>query len=62
MTIDTETDSYQQAIGAVQAAYGLRPDVPADWLDAPTVEPSRDRKTWLRTTSGTAGRASFCSR
>ncbi|GAA4339972.1 hypothetical protein GCM10023086_75280 [Streptomyces venetus] len=39
LTIDTETDSYEQAIAAVQAAYGLRPDVPADWLDAPAAEP-----------------------
>ncbi|MGA5364011.1 hypothetical protein [Streptomyces purpurascens] len=39
LTIDTETDSYEQAIAAVQAAYGLRPDVPADWLDAPATEP-----------------------
>jgi hypothetical protein len=39
LTIDTETDSYEQAIAAVQAAYGLRPDVPGDWLDAPATEP-----------------------
>jgi hypothetical protein len=39
LTIDTETDSYEQAIAVVQAAYGLRPDVPADWLDAPATEP-----------------------
>lgn len=39
LTIDTETDSYEQAIAAVQAAYGLRPDVPAGWLDAPATEP-----------------------
>ncbi|GGU05989.1 hypothetical protein [Streptomyces coeruleorubidus] len=39
LTIDTETDSYEQAIAAVQAAYGLRPDVPADWPDAPATEP-----------------------
>jgi hypothetical protein len=35
LTIDTGTDSYEQAIAAVQAAYGLRPDVPAGWPDAP---------------------------
>lgn len=39
LTIDTETDSYEQAIAAVQAAYGLRPDVPAYWKDAPATEP-----------------------
>lgn len=39
LIIDTETDSYEQAIAAVQAAYGLRPDVPADWRDAPAAEP-----------------------
>lgn len=25
LTIDTDTDTYEQAIAAVQAAYGLRP-------------------------------------
>ncbi|MEU5200372.1 hypothetical protein AB0G86_41090 [Streptomyces scabiei] len=39
LTIDTETDTYEQAIAAVQAAYGLRPDVPAAWPDAPVAEP-----------------------
>ncbi|MFF6787300.1 hypothetical protein [Streptomyces sp. NPDC012510] len=39
LTVDTEIDSCEQAIAAVQAAYGLRPDVPADWLDAPASEP-----------------------
>lgn len=39
LTIDTETDTYEQAIAAVQAAYGLRPAAPADWPDAPAVEP-----------------------
>jgi hypothetical protein len=39
LTIDTETDSYEQAIAAVQAAYGLRPNVPAGWPDAPVSEP-----------------------
>lgn len=34
LIIDTGTDSYEQAIAAVQAAYGLRPDVPAGWRDA----------------------------
>ncbi|MFG2030516.1 hypothetical protein [Streptomyces sp. NPDC048825] len=39
LTIDTETDSYEQAIAAVQAAYGLRPVTPASWPEAPDVEP-----------------------
>lgn len=39
LTIDTETDTYEQAIAAVQAAYGLRPDVPAAWPDAPASDP-----------------------
>lgn len=39
LTIDTETDTYEQAIAAVQAAYGLRPCVPAVWPDAPVAEP-----------------------
>nr|WP_240982442.1 hypothetical protein [Streptomyces sp. S3(2020)] len=39
MTIDTGTDTYEQAIAAVQAAYGLRPDVPDAWPDAPAAEP-----------------------
>lgn len=39
LTIDTETDTYEQAIAAVQAAYGLRPAVPAAWPDAPPVAP-----------------------
>ncbi|WP_406429991.1 hypothetical protein OHB00_50015 [Streptomyces sp. NBC_00631] len=39
LTIDTETDTYEQAIAAVQAAFGLRPGVPAAWPDAPDAEP-----------------------
>ncbi|MFI1702240.1 hypothetical protein ACH419_40760 [Streptomyces bobili] len=39
LSIDTETDTYEQAIAAVQAAYGLRPDVPDDWPMASAVEP-----------------------
>jgi hypothetical protein len=39
LTIDTETDTYDEAIAAVQAAFGLRPVVPAGWPDAPIVEP-----------------------
>ncbi|MER6161741.1 hypothetical protein ABT147_40585 [Streptomyces sp. NPDC001868] len=39
LTIDTGTDTYEQAIAAVQAAYGLRPDVPVAWPDAPAAEP-----------------------
>ena len=31
LTIDTETDTYEQTIAAVQAAYGLRPVAPGDW-------------------------------
>jgi hypothetical protein len=38
LTIDTETDTYEQAVAAVQIAYGLRPAVPADWPDAPPAE------------------------
>ncbi|SEB31141.1 MULTISPECIES: hypothetical protein [Streptomyces] len=39
LTIDTGTDTYEQAIAAVQAAYGLRPVAPADWPEAPAVDP-----------------------
>ncbi|MEV6183298.1 hypothetical protein [Streptomyces sp. NPDC052015] len=42
LTIDTEADSYEQAIAAVQAAYGLRPGVPAGWPDAPALDPRPD--------------------
>ncbi|WP_234545192.1 hypothetical protein [Streptomyces shenzhenensis] len=35
LTIDTEADTYEQTIAAVQAAFGLRPAVPAAWPDAP---------------------------
>ncbi|MGW3174499.1 hypothetical protein [Streptomyces sp. NPDC001153] len=42
LTIDTETDTYEQAIAAIQAAYGLRPVPPADWPEAPAVEPRPD--------------------
>ena len=33
------SDTYEQAIAAVQAAYGLRPDVPVAWPDAPVADP-----------------------
>ncbi|MGW3683360.1 hypothetical protein [Streptomyces prasinus] len=39
LTIDTETDTYEQAMAAVQAAYGLRPAVPGTWPAAPAAEP-----------------------
>ncbi|MFJ5035510.1 hypothetical protein ACIQB5_47630 [Streptomyces sp. NPDC088560] len=39
LTMDTETDTYEQAIAAVQAAYGLRPAVPDAWRDAPDAKP-----------------------
>ncbi|WP_254389905.1 hypothetical protein [Streptomyces sp. AC550_RSS872] len=39
LTIDTETDTYEQAIAAVQAAYGLRSAVPEIWPDAPDPRP-----------------------
>ncbi|MEU5273319.1 hypothetical protein AB0G77_33335 [Streptomyces hygroscopicus] len=42
LTIDTETDTYEQAIAAVQAAYGLRPLAPDDWPEAPAVDPRPD--------------------
>ncbi|MCL7429799.1 hypothetical protein [Streptomyces sp. YS415] len=36
LTIDTQTDTYEQAIAAVQAAYGLNPAAEASgWPDAP---------------------------
>ncbi|MFC8095341.1 hypothetical protein [Streptomyces sp. NPDC057301] len=36
LTIDTQTDTYEQAIAAVQAAYGLNPAaVAGDWPAAP---------------------------
>ncbi|WP_259334232.1 hypothetical protein [Streptomyces umbrinus] len=42
LTIDTGTDTYEQAIAAVQAAYGLRPVVPAGWPEAAAVDPRPD--------------------
>lgn len=39
LTIDTETDTYEQAIAAVQAAYGMQPVTPADWPEAPDSRP-----------------------
>ncbi|MCX5426019.1 hypothetical protein [Streptomyces sp. NBC_00078] len=44
LTIDTEADTYDEAIAEVQAAYGLRPVVPAGWPDAPSGEPTRARQ------------------
>ncbi|MFE1834025.1 hypothetical protein [Streptomyces sviceus] len=46
MTIDTQTDSYEQAIAAVQAAYGLNPAaVASSWPEAPAPVPGRARRT-----------------
>lgn len=42
LTIDAETDTYEQAMAAVQAAYGLRPIVPDSWPPAPTPDPRPD--------------------
>lgn len=39
LTIDTETDTYEQALAAVQAAYGLQPATPPDWPEAPDPRP-----------------------
>ncbi|WP_445521377.1 hypothetical protein [Streptomyces sp. NEAU-174] len=39
LTINTETDTYEQAIAAVQAAYGLRPVTPDDWPEPPALDP-----------------------
>ncbi|MFD0007126.1 hypothetical protein ACFVJ4_32505 [Streptomyces sp. NPDC127178] len=39
LTIDTGTDTYELALAAIQAAYGLRPAVPDAWPDAPHSEP-----------------------
>ncbi|MFC8350992.1 hypothetical protein [Streptomyces sp. NPDC057280] len=39
LTIDTAVDTYEEAIAAVQAAYGMRPAIPDTWPDAPLVEP-----------------------
>ncbi|MET7914261.1 hypothetical protein ABZU45_38535 [Streptomyces avermitilis] len=40
LTIDTQTDTYEQAIAAVQAAYGLNPAaVASSWPDAPAAVP-----------------------
>ncbi|WP_234389145.1 hypothetical protein [Streptomyces sp. AS58] len=33
LTIDTETDTYDQALTAIQAAYGIR-RITADWPEA----------------------------
>jgi hypothetical protein len=39
-TIDTQSDTYEQAIAAVQAAYGFKPGAPAgSWPQAPSIEP-----------------------
>ncbi|MFD3503471.1 hypothetical protein ACFWWT_39735 [Streptomyces sp. NPDC058676] len=46
LTIDTQTDTYEQAIAAVQAAYGLNPTaVASDWPQAPAPGPGRTRWT-----------------
>ncbi|MFJ1751136.1 hypothetical protein ACIOJD_33650 [Streptomyces sp. NPDC088116] len=42
LTLDTETDTYEQAIAAVQAAYGLRPVTPAEWPEPPALDPRPD--------------------
>ncbi|MFD5388220.1 hypothetical protein ACFWMG_25445 [Streptomyces sp. NPDC127074] len=39
LTINTETDTYEQAIAAVQVAYGLRPVTPDGWPEPPAVDP-----------------------
>lgn len=40
LTIDTQRDTYEQAIAVVQAAYGLNPAaVASSWPDAPGLEP-----------------------
>ncbi|WP_055534638.1 hypothetical protein [Streptomyces graminilatus] len=40
LIIDTETDTYEQAIAAVQAAYGFKPAaVASSWPEAPALEP-----------------------
>ncbi|MFJ9713907.1 hypothetical protein [Streptomyces sp. NPDC101234] len=38
LTIDTQQDTYEQAVAAVQAAYGMRPAVPEAWSDAAAAE------------------------
>ncbi|MFF3256393.1 hypothetical protein ACFYWP_36650 [Actinacidiphila glaucinigra] len=39
LTIGTQQDTYEQAIAAVQAAYGLNPaTVASNWPDASAVE------------------------
>ncbi|MEU6260470.1 hypothetical protein [Streptomyces sp. NPDC047043] len=43
LTLDTQTDTYEQAIAAVQAAYGLNTAaVAGSWPDAPAHEPRPD--------------------
>ncbi|MER5509379.1 hypothetical protein ABT052_29180 [Streptomyces sp. NPDC002766] len=40
LTINTQTDTYEQAIAAVQAAYGFNPaPTTGDWPKAPALEP-----------------------
>ncbi|MFJ9729316.1 hypothetical protein ACIRP3_41895 [Streptomyces sp. NPDC101209] len=40
LTIDTQQDTYEQAIAAVQAAYGFNPaPTTGDWSEAPALEP-----------------------
>ena len=40
LTINTQSDTYEQAIAAVQAAYGFKPAALASsWPDAPAIEP-----------------------
>jgi hypothetical protein len=46
LTIDTQRDTYEQAIAAVQAAYGLNPAaVASSWPDAPAHEPRPGRES-----------------
>ncbi|MFI6695080.1 hypothetical protein ACIBLA_25655 [Streptomyces sp. NPDC050433] len=37
--IDTQRDTYEEAVAAVEAAYGLRPSVPDAWPAIPAADP-----------------------
>lgn len=39
LTIDTQRDTYEQAIAEVQAAYGFNPAPTGDWPEAPVLDP-----------------------
>lgn len=58
LTIDTQTETYEQAIAAVQAAYGLNPAaVASSWPDAPAAVPRPGPESLSGEDLGRAGRS-----